>query len=133
MTEAQFEDAIYTGRDTWVLADGRAVIGTAYQTLTGNASVPDLRGVFIRGKNNGRSDGNENPVGDMSLGAAQGPTNKSHTHTVSATQPVDGGYILEGGDTYDKSRTTAAASFSSVGASESRPRNITLNAFIRIT
>src|SRR5579864_2679083 len=37
----------------WILADGRNVSGSAYQTLTGHANVPDLRGTFLRGKDNG--------------------------------------------------------------------------------
>ena len=32
----------------WVLADGRAVVGSMYETVTGNTHVPDLRGSFLR-------------------------------------------------------------------------------------
>mgnify|MGYP001328616358 CR=1 FL=1 len=32
----------------WVVADGRSVSGTAYETITGDANVPDLRGAYLR-------------------------------------------------------------------------------------
>jgi hypothetical protein len=36
-------------RRTWILADGREVIGTRFAILTQGKPVPDLRGMFLRG------------------------------------------------------------------------------------
>lgn len=49
LTEPQFiaELGVVEGRK-WVLADGRNVSGTRYETLTGSSTVPDLRGAYIR-------------------------------------------------------------------------------------
>ena len=65
----------------WVLADGRSVTGSAYATITGTTAIPDMRGLFLRGKNNGRTDGNKNPDGDLGLGAIQGDQIVSHVHS----------------------------------------------------
>jgi len=65
LTEAQFTAEV---DGTWTLCDGKLVTGSDYEALTGNSSVPDLRGMFLRGKNNGRADGDENPAGDKDLG-----------------------------------------------------------------
>jgi hypothetical protein len=58
LTEAQFQAINGTN---WVLAAGQSVTGSQYATITGNSSIPDLRGMFLRGKNNSRSDGNQAP------------------------------------------------------------------------
>jgi hypothetical protein len=49
LTEAQFQGV--NGTD-WVLADGRSVAGTTYAVATGENTVPDLRGQFLRGRVN---------------------------------------------------------------------------------
>lgn len=67
----------------WILADGRSVVGSAYESLTGNSTIPDVRGRFFRGKNNGRSDGNENPSGELALGTFQADALKDHTHDIT--------------------------------------------------
>lgn len=69
--------------ERWVLADGRDVTGSAYQALTGDATIPDFRGNFLRAKNNGRSDGKENPDGDLALGAYTASKFASHMHSYS--------------------------------------------------
>lgn len=66
--------------ERWVLADGRNVAGSVYQSLTGSATIPDLRGNFTRAKNNGRSDGKQNPDGDLALGTYTASKFASHMH-----------------------------------------------------
>lgn len=66
--------------DTWVLANGQSVAGSDYQTLTGNASVPDMRGRFLRMKDHGSG---SNPGGDLTLGVLQSEGYKQHNHTDS--------------------------------------------------
>lgn len=67
LTPEQFAGAIgeQVGDDatnrTWILADGRDVSGTDYAKTAGSNAVPDLRGMFLRGLNAGRSDGKEDP------------------------------------------------------------------------
>jgi len=52
----------------WVLSRGQSVVGSRYNELTGQTAVPDLRGMALRGKNNGRNDGNEDLAGELALG-----------------------------------------------------------------
>jgi hypothetical protein len=107
LTVAQFQSLNGT---SWVLADGSNVAGSIYATLTGSSTVPDLRGMVLRGKNNGRSDGSQNPDGDSALGAAQGHatakngialSDPTHTHTQGSHQhqifSLTGNYDAAGG------------------------------------
>lgn len=114
---------------SWVLCDGRGVVGSRYQALTGNANLPDLRGMFLRGKNNGRSDGKQNPGGDLVLGTYQDHEIQSHTHPIP-------GYGAGGGASYvvnqDDSIYRSTVSTSASGGNETRPTNITVNHMIRI-
>ena len=68
LTEVQFQAINGSG---WILADGRSVAGSKYEDITGNSAIPDARGLFVRGKNNGRADGNQDPDGDRTLGNLQ--------------------------------------------------------------
>ena len=72
----------------WVLCDGRNVAGSQYQTVTGNANVPDMRGLFLRGKNNGQAfPTGGNPNADEPLGTYEPGSFQSHTHLVGVQQP----------------------------------------------
>lgn len=66
LTEAQFQSEL--GTTNWVLSDGDSCAGSAYETLTGNSTTPDLRGVYTRGKNNGRSTSTGDSAGNVALG-----------------------------------------------------------------
>ncbi len=47
----------------WVLADGQKDITTSqYGQLSNKTKTPDLRGMFLRGVNEGRDDGEQDPV-----------------------------------------------------------------------
>jgi hypothetical protein len=128
LTEAQFQGQAGVG---WVLADGRSVAGSTYATVSGNSTIPDLRGVFIRGKNNSRSDGNQDPAGERSIGAFQSDQNLSHSHTLNINEVSNGA-----GGQFGFQETSQVSSFaigtSSSGGSEARPRNVALNIFIKI-
>lgn len=80
LTEAQFQAEIPTTTQEWILSDGRSVAGSSYQTKTGNANVPDRRGIYAVGKNNGRSDGNQDPAGELALGQFSGSASGGHVH-----------------------------------------------------
>jgi hypothetical protein len=137
LTEEQF---ILENGGGWVLADGRDVTGSKYATVTGNTTVPDMRGQFLRGKNNTRSDGNQNPDGDVGLGAWSQDTYQEHTHQskmYSATDPggTPNPYVKSDGGMADRGLIgpSAAEGFGTprVGF-ETRPKNITVNIFIKI-
>lgn len=125
-----------TAPSGWLKANGAAVsrstyaalfaaIGTTYGTGDGRSTfnLPDLRGEFVRGWDDGRGVDN-----GRSLGSAQADEFKAHTH---------GGVPQRAGDS---DRGGAVSWFSidgigqteSTGGSETRPRNIALLACIKI-
>jgi len=57
LTEVQFQTEM---GDQWVLMDGRSVVGSRYETITGNSNVPDATGAFIRA-----AGGNADSVGSI--------------------------------------------------------------------
>ncbi len=155
LTETQIQNNF---GGAWVLADGRTVTGSRYAILTGATSVPDLRGLFLRGKNNGRADGKQNPDWDFALGVyqADGITNHGHAvtdpghlHQLPTWNAVAGGghevgYGNYGMDwsPYEASasattgvtigNTSAQGAASGSIAADTRPRNATVNYFIRV-
>ena len=68
LTEAQFQAINGT---SWVLMDGRSIVGSKLADITGITNLDDARGLILRGKNNGRSDGAQNPDGDLAIGTYQ--------------------------------------------------------------
>lgn len=126
--ESQFQDQFGTG---WVLADGRSVAGSKYAAITGRANIPDLRGMTLRGKNNGRSDGNQNPDGDSALGTYQADELKQHKH--SYTVNYNSGAISGAqGNTPNSGANIFTGNTGDTGGNETRVKNVTVNYFIRI-
>lgn len=150
LTEAQWhsEDQDST---RWIIADGRNVAGSAYQILTGNATVPDLTGRFRRGK------GANNPDGDLALGTLSAAKFGTHTHGVVLNDPshhhtVNGKPAGATTTTpppflIDNPYNAAGATFSypttgvptgitigivNAGSNDTAPENITINSFIRV-
>lgn len=126
LTESQFQLAMSTG---WVLSDGRTVTGSAYHKLTANTTVPDMRGRFLRGKNNG---GSVNPDGDLALGTNSADKYRSHSHAHNATEPSGNysGKNMVG--TPNSSPTYSGQSTSASGGNETAPYSTTVNIFIKI-
>lgn len=129
LTESQFAGQLPAGSGTWVPADGRNVSGSAYSTLTTFATVPDLRGIFRRGKNNGRSDGNQNPDGDLALGTYSADKFISHTHTYDDVQTF---VSVSSGTGQSPLFPAAPAQTGNFGTNETAPKNVTINSYIRI-
>jgi len=77
LTEAEFQAEI--GSTSWVIAQGQNVSGSKYHTLTGQTNVPDCRGRFLRGKNNGVSQGDGD--GERALGSYQNSRIADHKHS----------------------------------------------------
>lgn len=124
LTTAQFASEY---GDNWVLADGRSATGTRYAAVTGLSTIPDMRGVFLRGKG-----ATYNPDGDLALGTYSTDKYLSHAHTVtmwSGAGGSSGGYTQYSSnfDTSLSNQPTNAA-----GNNETAPRSITVNIFIRI-
>lgn len=144
LSEAQF--LAQNGTGDWYLCDGRVATGTLYASVTSQANVPDFRGVFLRGRNFGRSTATGNAAGDSALGTYQGDEYKSHSHSVEVTNiQIDGARIKEGGSeggsgqeqlgraTTGGSRdATLTGSALASGGAETRPRNVTVNYFIKV-
>jgi hypothetical protein len=142
LTEAQFQELNGPG---WILADGRSVVGSVYASVTGNTTIPDARGLVLRGKNNGRSDGNQDPAGERALGNFQTHAFGSHTHTQNAHAHGASVYAGGGGATTQFSAQASNGSFigtantnnatptnQNSGDSETRMRNLAVNTFIKI-
>ena len=140
----------------WRECDGSAISRTDYQQLfniigtsygagdgTTTFNLPDLRGEFVRGWDNGRG---VDP--GRQLGTNQDSANKSHTHGISDpghrhsvnvlsdanTPGVDGPGDNNDGSNVDKNTTTVTTgiSINSAGGSEARPRNVTVMYIIKI-
>ncbi len=143
LTEVQFQAQNGSG---WVLCDGRDVTGSDYDTLTGNTTLPDARGQFLRGKSHARADGQENPDGDSTLGLQQTDKAQGHTHAMAFAY---GGTIPAGswGVIQNSSAKSSAAANTSImdvdlfddgvndaprTGKETAPKNITINIFIKI-
>lgn len=131
LTETQFQQQ---AGSEWVLADGRTASGTRYNSITGNANIPDFRGTYLRGKNNSRSDGKEDPAGEQALGTYEADQNLNHTHDITRySSGANAAYITGGGND-----TSSAGSFSnpmssgSNSGNDARPRSYVINWFIKI-
>ncbi len=115
----------------WYFRDGRslsrathpqlfAVVGTAFGSVDANSfNLPDDRGQFKRGLNDGRADGREDPDGaGRTLGDYQAGQLEAHTHT-GAFQHVTASSAGAG----PGSQGTNADSTGSTGGSETRSAN----------
>jgi len=139
----------------YLICNGQAVSRTTYAALfaviggtfgTGDGSttfnLPDLRGLFVRGLDNGRGIDS-----GRALGSYQDSDNKSHNHGVNDPGHVHGGVQNGTASTgrstsvdqppavFSYGNTWAAATgiwLSASGGAESRPRNLALNYIIKI-
>lgn len=122
----------------WLKANGAAVsratyaalfaaIGTTFGGGDGSTTfnLPDLRGVFPRGLDDGRG-----IDGGRGLGSFQDSQNLAHTHTAQGT----GQYVTVGGPTPANLASGPYLSYGPMDASggnESRPKNVALLACIK--
>lgn len=131
LTEPQFQAQIGNPSPaTWVLADGRSAAGTGYNSVTGEANIPDLRGIFRRGKNGTRSDGNQNPDGNLALGTFTDDKFESHSHVTPL--PLTKGDAAAGVNIIYRELNLTTTVTSDTGSNETAPKNVTVNTFIRL-
>ena len=116
--EAQVSGAL-VAEASWSANNGCYPTGNGTSTFR----LPDLRGEFFRSLDDGRG------IDDRTIGSWQADLFKAHAHTLlTNTTADDGGGYVTGGDTgsSDTSRST-----STVGGTETRPRNVALLACIK--
>ena len=123
----------------WTLADGRAISGSTYSTVASQPNAPDLRGMFLRGLNAGRSDGNQDPEGgSRTIGNYQADQVRSHNHNNGSFDRLmiaNGLYTTNGAvDNTGPPEVNlfTSATINAFGGTETRPRNIAVNYYIRI-
>ncbi len=131
--------AMDSAPDGWLKANGAtisrttfsalfAAIGTTFGTGDGSSTfeLPDLRGEFIRGWDDGRG-----VDSGRSFGSDQADEFKSHTHDVGCEQDSSDntGYPMAGGA--DKADFIAKGAALAEGGDETRPRNVALLACIK--
>lgn len=139
--------------DEWMLANGQPVPTSAshFISLYG-PNVPDLRGVFLRGRNYSRADEYGNPDGDVNNGTAQRDTLVSHRHNINDPghnhellfehDPRSGGRAnavinMAWKDGVHKvvgqmNSATTGVTIKEFGGNETRPKNVTVSYYIRI-
>lgn len=138
----------------WVLMDGRPLKDSdKLRQLTQMERIPDARGIFLRGMNEGRSDGFEDPSGNRDIlePKPQAHLFSSHKHSIidnghdhvlmvrnvgAGTLPEVG--ILYGGPTHslgaDKlvRKANSNVTVDSFGGAETRPTNIAVYTYVKI-
>lgn len=132
------------GGINYFLCDGRTAAGTQYQTLFGKSAVPDMRDMFVRGKNNGRSDAYTNPEGEQLLESPHSDWYGYHSHNFATVQddgnnftgfPNNNNFGVfkdNGGRVVWGPSPPFAAGVVPNGFDETRPRHIIMNYFIRV-
>jgi len=154
LTEAQFQGEV--GNSTrWILSDGRSIVGSALNTLTGLTNAPDARGIILRSKNNGVATTYGNESGELALGTWEDHKVGRHTHqwystpgSVGKSYAINGttqvslsaggtvGTLQFGTFSADSSALTGdyftGIAIQQSGVNETAPRVLTVNIFIRI-
>ncbi len=118
----------------WIKCDGTAISRNQYARLfqrigdrfgTGDGTttfnVPDLRGEFIRGWDDGRG-----VDSGRTLGSAQGDLFESHTHTISNVNTFQGGQVGVGNGGSIQVGGNLTAVSNATGGAETRPRNVAM-------
>lgn len=131
----------------WALMDGRelrnkpliAFLSTSLKNPeTGKTHLPDARGKFLRMNNNNASGEDYDPDDQRSLGSEQSDELKSHSHTQHERRPGSN-CCKEGarwGDIFvnpSNDRIPAPIPTEETGGAETRPKNISINYFIRVS
>jgi len=133
-------------KSRWVLADGQKDVAVSrLGKIKGIRVTPDFRGMFIRGVNEGRDDGSQNPE-DLNAGDYQPDAFQGHKHKVGQ-DPGANHYATSSSGWYGMAAPGAVAwkdAFSSgtyedkndgkeiKSVSETRPKNVSVYFYIKI-
>jgi hypothetical protein len=104
------------------------IIGTTFGSGSGTFNLPDLRGQFIRGWDNGRG---LDPTSPRTFGSSQAESFKAHTHPVQTQASNDDhdSYRCPTGSSYGATPFDSPSHFEgarTTGGDETRPTNIAL-------
>lgn len=118
----------------WMLYDGSSIAGSKLDILATIPTLEDVRGRFLRAKDYSAAN---NEDGDLALGAFQDDAFQAHEHQ-SQTRSVGTG--AGAGTPYPDANPEATNAILQKGgytnvpkyAEETRPRNITVNVFIKV-
>jgi len=140
----EFEKFQNIAGNTWKPADGRKISAKSkYATLTGNTTLPDLRGLFLRGLNQfdpakgprldkyKDPDGTRRKTGNLQEDATSLPKNKKNPFQGNALSAGDHSHIYfkarrEGGRAGSDDRASSEAS--STGSSGSHSHTVLITA-----
>ncbi len=120
----------------WAPADGRVIQGSRYHAITNQNTVPDLRGMFLRGLNEfevsvPRKDGLQDPDGTGRVaGSFQVDTFESHQHKQDAPRNFNSNGGNNGNGRWAGHRKDDETSPS--GDNETRPKNVAVYYYIKI-
>lgn len=133
----------------WVVPQGQEITGSRLHQITGISRLPDMRGMFLRSLNLGRTTGGD-PDLTRQVGSFQDSSNKKHSHLLFKNEM---GSANNGGPRGNKDSIAAGAThyahaqynISPVGgepnafrssfdnnSDESRPKNIATFVYIKI-
>lgn len=137
------EDQFRTLHGTeWELLQGQPVPGDSELIeYWGNRNLPDARGVFLRSRNHNRDRNQGCTAGDLECGAYQADQIKNHGHTVSfyrIDSNSDGPHRSRWGTSLNGHAFSCPGAVDNhwtadpTGGSETRPRNIIVNTFIKV-
>lgn len=115
---------------TWQLADGSTATGTQYGKISGRATVPDLRGKFLRGLNVGLTGETADPDLNREVGSYEADALRSHEHTYSDAFTGGSGSGIQAGGSYPRNTSTRLTE--SFGGAETRPKNVAVYYYIKI-
>ena len=122
----------------WVSMDGRNIEDSDLfrEGLWGNVTIPDARGVYLRGKNYERAAEQGDPAGDRNLGAYIRDRFKSHNHGHDLRMPtncgIGGAHATAQGSGGGFRYTPIDGEIKQSGELETCPRSIVVNTFIKI-
>lgn len=114
---------------TWLLADGRNASGTLYANLLGKPTLPDLRGMFLRGLNADRKDGQQDPDGaNREAGDYQADLFGAHSHRYGDSSQAGSGSA----NAFDARPKNLGYETEKTGGTETRPRNVAVYYYIKV-
>ncbi len=120
-------------KSKWTLADGKDLSKTKYATLsTNNNKAPDLRGVFLRGINCGKTGENCDPDGERNPGSFQPDALQKHIHKITRGADINPNQYRALGSTGGGNEIPTNAPLDARTADETRPKNIAVYFYIKV-